>query len=72
MITVTEQPMPKSRRGAMHPCTQCELADSANAFLVWFRAFIGKETFAEIECAELTALRTALARANAEHGRGQS
>lgn len=58
--------------GTMHPCTQCELANSANAFLVWFRAFIGKETFAEINCTELTALRAALAKANAEHGRMQS
>lgn len=35
--------MPKQNLGVVvHPCTQCELADSANAFLVWFRAFIGR------------------------------
>lgn len=56
----------------VHPCTQCELADSASAFLVWFRSFIGKETFAEINCEALTALRAALAKANAEHGRSAS
>lgn len=58
--------------GVVHPCTQCELADSANAFLVWFRTFMGRKVMAEIDCEELDMFRAALAKANAEHGRGAS
>lgn len=33
------------------------LADAAGNFLGWFETFIGKETFAEIRCDQLDALR---------------
>lgn len=58
-----------SRIPGIHPCTQCELADSAQAFLKWFATFVGRDVMAEIDCEQLTALRAVLAKANAEHGR---
>jgi len=58
--------------GAMHPCTQCELADAAHAFIVWFRTFVGRDVMTELNCEALDVLRAALARANAEHGRSAS
>jgi hypothetical protein len=38
------------------------LAASAD-FLQWFETFIGKPTFSDIECSELTALRAAISKA---------
>jgi hypothetical protein len=38
------------------------LAASAD-FLQWFETFIGKPTLSDIECSELTALRTAISKA---------
>ena len=51
-----------------HPCVQCELANASEAFLEWLRSY-DREAFAEFNCSELTALRAALAAANAQHGR---
>ena len=41
------------------------LAASAD-FLKWFETFIGKPTMSDIECSELTALRTAISKATGE------
>jgi hypothetical protein len=40
-----------------------DLATSAADFLAWFKTFVGRDCYAEINCEELTALRAALAKA---------
>lgn len=40
-----------------------DLLKSATEFLLWFKTFIGDKAYAEINCAELTELKTAIFKA---------
>ncbi len=51
--------MTKTEKKILHDYMRA--AHSGRDFLNWFEQFVGKETFAEITCDELTALRDSLA-----------